>query len=194
MPMSAAAVFERTDRELWIVTARAGERTGGLVATFVNQASIVPELPRVLVGLARRHYTTQLVEASGAFALHLIGERQLEWVWRFGLASGRAVDKLDGLAWHAGATGSPLLDDAVAWLDCRVEAKLDTGDRIVCLAEVVSAGLQSTASPLTMKQLLQQAPRDKLVALKEQLQRDAQIDAEAIRAWRAASNMDKSSP
>jgi flavin reductase (DIM6/NTAB) family NADH-FMN oxidoreductase RutF len=192
--MSAAAVFERTDRELWIVTARAGERTNGLVATFVNQASIVPDMPRVLVGLARQHYTTELVEASGAFALHLIGEKRIEWVWRFGLASGRDLDKLNGLAWHAGATGSPLLDDALAWLDCRVEATLDTGDRIVYLAEVVSAGLQSPASPLTMQQLLQQAPRDKQVDLKQQLQRDAQIDAEAIRAWRAVSNTDKSSP
>ena len=189
--MSTAAVFERTDRELWIVTARAGERTGGLVATFVNQASIVPELPRVLVGLARQHHTTRLAEASGAFALHLIGEDRLDWVWRFGLASGRDMDKLHGLPWQIGTTGSPLLDDALAWLDCRVEAKLNTGDRTVYLAEVVASALQSTASPLTMKQMLQQAPRDKLAALKEQLQRDALIDAEAIRAWQNALNADK---
>ena len=32
--------------------------------------------------------------ASGAFALHLITETQLDWVWRFGAEKGRAVDKL----------------------------------------------------------------------------------------------------
>ena len=44
---------------------------GAFLATFVGQASLVPELPRVLVGLARQHHTWGLVEDSGAFALHL---------------------------------------------------------------------------------------------------------------------------
>ena len=43
---AASALFRRLDREIWVVTARAGEGRGGLIATFVSQASIVPELPR----------------------------------------------------------------------------------------------------------------------------------------------------
>jgi flavin reductase (DIM6/NTAB) family NADH-FMN oxidoreductase RutF len=186
--MNAADVFALTDRELWIVTARDGERTGGLVATFVNQASIVPNLPRVLVGLATQHHTTELVEASGAFALHLIGTDQLDWVERFGLASGRGIDKLEGLTWESGSTGSPILTDALAWLDCRVEARFPTGDRNVYLGEIAEANLQNAAPPLTMKQVLQKAPREKLAAMKELLQRDAEIDAKAIRAWRSGGN------
>ncbi len=57
----AAALFARTDRELWLLTAAAGGRRGGLIATFVSQASIVPDLPRVVVGLAKQHHTWQLV-------------------------------------------------------------------------------------------------------------------------------------
>ena len=79
-------------------------------------------MPRVLIGLARQHYTWELVEASGAFALHLMGEEHLEWVWRFGLQSGRDQDKYAGLVFHTAASGSPLLRDALGWLDCRVEA------------------------------------------------------------------------
>src|SRR5688572_20567317 len=106
---AAAALFARTDRELWLLTAAAGGRRGGLIATFVSQAALVPELPRVLVGLAKHHHTRGLVEAGNAFALHLLGEEHLEWVWRFGLRSGRDVDKLEGIAATAGATGSPIL-------------------------------------------------------------------------------------
>jgi flavin reductase (DIM6/NTAB) family NADH-FMN oxidoreductase RutF len=189
--MNAADVFALTDREVWIVTARDGERTGGLVATFVNQASIVPELPRVLVGLATQHHTTELVEASGALALHLICTDQLDWVWRFGLASGRGIDKLEGLTWQSGSTGSPILMDALAWLDCRVEARFPTGDRNVYLAAIVEANWQNAAPPLTMKQVLQQAPREKLAAMKELLQRDAEIDAKAIRAWRSGGSIEQ---
>src|SRR4051794_28161309 len=82
---AATELLRRLDRELWLVTAGSGGRRGGLIATFVSQASIVPEMPRMIVGLAQQHHTRELVEASGAFALHLLGEDQVEWVWRFGL-------------------------------------------------------------------------------------------------------------
>ena len=46
--------------------------------------------------------------------MHMIDETQLELIRRFGLQSGGDLDKLAGLTCHAGATGSPLLADAVA--------------------------------------------------------------------------------
>ena len=82
---TAAELFALTDRELWLITASAGERRGGLIATFVSHASLVPELPRILVAVAKQHHTWQLIEASGAFAAHLLSEQNLDFVWRFGL-------------------------------------------------------------------------------------------------------------
>ncbi len=181
---AASTLFAWLDRELWLVTAQAGGRRGGLIATFVSQASIVPELPRMLVGLARHHFTWGLVEAAGGFALHLIGERHLDWVWRFGLESGRTGDKLQGLAHRTGATGSPLLEGAIGWLDCRVEASLDTGDRTVYLAEVVQSQVTHFGPPLTLKRLLELAPPERLAELKRQMHVDSHHDAEAIRDWR----------
>src|SRR5436309_1159966 len=127
-PDSVAAVFAQLDREVWLLTASAGARRGGLIATFVNQASIVPHMPRVAVGLARQHHTWELVEASGAFALHVLAEDQLDWVWRFGLQSGREFDKLAHLPTTPGVTGSPILAGVPGFLECRIEARLDTGD------------------------------------------------------------------
>jgi flavin reductase (DIM6/NTAB) family NADH-FMN oxidoreductase RutF len=178
------SLFDLVDRELWVVTAQAGASRGGLVATFVGQASIVPELPRVVVGLDRLHYTWDLVEAGRAFALHLIGEEHLDWVWRFGLTSGRTADKLAGLRLEAGPTGSPLLADALGWLDCRVEASLDTGDRTLYLAEVVEERVLRPVPPLTFRRLLQLAPPDRLAEMKRQYEADGAADAAAIRAWR----------
>lgn len=181
---AASTLFAWLDRELWLVTARDGPRRGGLIATFVNQATIVPELPRVLVGLAKKHYTWELVEASGEFALHLLGEAHLDWVWHFGLQSGHDRDKFKGLPVRAAATGSPILDGAIGWLDCRVEDRLHTGDRTVYLGEVVQARVTNYAPPLTTKRLLELAPPKQLADLKQQLIHDSQVDAEAILAWR----------
>ncbi len=181
---SVSALWGQLDPVLWLVTAQTGSRRGGLIATFVSQASIVPEMPRVLVGIAKQHHTWELVEAAGAFALHLLGEERLDWVWRFGLQSSRQTDKLEGLSFRDGVTGSPLLTDALGWLDCRVEAELDTGDRTVYLAEVLDAGSIHSGSALTIKRLVQMAPPDKLRELKKLMARDCAVDAEAIRTWR----------
>jgi flavin reductase (DIM6/NTAB) family NADH-FMN oxidoreductase RutF len=184
MTSDTTDLFARTDRELWLVTAQAGSRRGGLVATFVSHASLVPELPRVLVAVAVQHYTWEMIESSGAFGLHLIGEDHLDWVWRFGLQSGRETDKLAGLALETAVTGSPLLTGAIGWLDCRVEARLDTGDRTAYLAEVVAARTIRQDRPLTFQRLLQLAPDEKRRELRASREGDAAIDAAAIRAWR----------
>ncbi len=185
MDITAVSTLLATlDHEVWLVTAAAAGARSGLIATFVNPASIVPELPRFLVGLARQHYTWQLVEASGAFGLHLLGEDNLDWVWRFGLSSGRDRDKFMDLPVHTDATGSPLLDGAIGWLDCRVEARLDTGDRTVYLAEPLQGRVTRLGPPLTLRRLLEAAPPALLSELKRQLHHDSQIDAAAIRAWR----------
>jgi flavin reductase (DIM6/NTAB) family NADH-FMN oxidoreductase RutF len=182
--MNAADLFARLDRELWVITAGAAGRRGGLVATFVSQASLPAELPRLLVGLAKQHHTWALVNAAGAFAAHLLGEEHLDWVWRFGLESGRDRDKLAGLAVRGGVTGSPVLEDAAGWLECRVEAALDTGDRTLFLGEVVDARPPGPGPLLTSRRLLELAAPDRKARLKELLLCDAAADAAAIRRWR----------
>src|SRR5215831_579920 len=90
-------VYTQLDPPLWLVTAAYGGRRGGLIATTVTQASIVESMPRQLITVGKHHNTHELIEGSGAFAMHLIDETQLDLVWRFGLQSGRDVDKLAGL-------------------------------------------------------------------------------------------------
>lgn len=177
-------ILRLTDREIWRVTSAHEERRGGLIATFVSSASIIPELPRMMLGIAKQHHTHGLIQASGAFMLHLLDESHVDWVWRFGLESGRTLDKLAGLPWSPGATGSPRLPGTLAWIDCRVETSLDIGDRTMFVVDVIEAKLEGEATPLTVQRLLALAPADKLQALKDAMNRDAAIDAAAIRAWR----------
>jgi flavin reductase (DIM6/NTAB) family NADH-FMN oxidoreductase RutF len=177
-------IFERLDRELWLVTARAGERCSGLIAAYVSRVSLVPELPRVTIALAKHHFTHELIEATSAFCMHLVGEDQLDWVWRFGIRPGRDVNKLHGLATSTGVSGAPILRGAPGWLDCRVEARMDTGDRNVYLAEVLDARIERTATPLTIQRLVELAPADKLREMKLALERDVEVDRAAILDWR----------
>jgi flavin reductase (DIM6/NTAB) family NADH-FMN oxidoreductase RutF len=177
-------VLNKMDRELWLITASDGDRRSGLIATFVSTASLVPTLPRMMIGLAKHHYTQDLVQASNALCMHLIDESHIDWVWRFGIPSGRHVDKFHGLRTFVGVSGSPIVEGALGWLDCRVEAQMDSGDRTIFLAEVVEASVQRTLTPLTFKRLLELSPAEKLDQLKRDMDRDIEVDRAAILDWR----------
>lgn len=185
------AVYHLYDPPLWLVTAAAsplpGSERGGCIATFVARASIVRDRPRMVAGIARQHHTWRMIEASRRFALYLLPEAALDLVWRFGLATGKEADKYADLPELRTPLGSPRVAGPIAWLDCRVESAMSTGDRSVYLAEVTDGGvLDDSAEPLTAGRLMDLAPADKRADLDHRYARDGGIDAAAIDAWRAA--------
>jgi flavin reductase (DIM6/NTAB) family NADH-FMN oxidoreductase RutF len=181
---ACSTLFAWIDREVWLVTAAAGNRRGGLIATFVSEASIVPAMPRMLVGIARQHHTGELIRASGVLTLHLLSEANVELVWRFGLQSGRDRDKFEGLEVEQSPSGCPVLHETIGWLECRVETSLDIGDRTLYLAGVVEGKVSHFAPPLTSKRLMELAPPHLLAEMKRQRHLDSYRDAECIRQWR----------
>lgn len=172
------------DRAVWIITSSAGDVRAGLVATFVNSASLAPSSPRLIVGVARHHHSWGVIRRSQVFAAHLVAEEALPLVWRFGLASGRDTDKFVNLAWHAERTGSPVIDAALAWFDCRVEAEFDIGDRTVFLGDVVAGGIHGRGTALTSSQVFAMASPDQRRKMDDDRARDEALDHAAILAWR----------
>ena len=107
------------------------------------------EPPKVAVVLDKSTYTRALIEAAGHFALNLPTRAQAGLTHALGSSSGRELleregrDKFEayGLTSFEGpATGSPLLEGCVAWLECRLlpepalQARYD-----LFLAEVLAA-------------------------------------------------------
>jgi flavin reductase (DIM6/NTAB) family NADH-FMN oxidoreductase RutF len=181
---SISEVFHLYDPPLWLVTARDGGRRGGFIATSATRASIIPDLPRMLLAVARHHYTWQLIEASGAFALHLLAADDIESVRRFGLVSGHQVDKLAGLSPGETPNGAPLFERAMSWLDCRIEERMGTGDRTVYLAEVTDGAVLRRGPLLTVAGLLRDASETDRAELKRLYERDRKTDRDAIHQWR----------
>ena len=184
----AAEILRSIDREIWVVTAAEGEKEGGLVSTTVASASIVAEMPRVLITLSHRHFTSGLITRTGRFALHLLDREQTSLAFRFGGQSGRDVDKLAGLPMERTPSGLPVLSESVAWLECRVEARVDIGDRDVVLAEVVSSHRNRSSPPLTVQHWMSVAKEEERRMLRKLLDEDAVADAAAIAAWRESRN------
>ena len=171
---SVSELFSSVDRELWVVTS-AADRRSGLVASWVMQASIDPERPRILVGLAPNHFTAELAEQSGAIAVHLVRNDQLALVWRFGLSSGRDEDKFRSLEVSTGRSGAPILEDCLAWADGRVIERFRTPERTFFLAEVIAASAPRSGEALRESAVAKAADPQQRAALAAGMAYDIQV-------------------
>ncbi|MBV9196958.1 MAG: flavin reductase [Solirubrobacterales bacterium] len=123
-----------------IVTTVVDGRPHGTTASAVSSLSLEP--PMVLVCLNRASSTRQAVAAAGAFAVNILAEGQGELAVRF---ASKGVDRFAGVGLHGGASGQPLLDDALATLECRITEQVEAATHTVFLAQVEQAGARPGA-------------------------------------------------
>lgn len=118
-----------------LVTARGPAGEGcGLTATALCSVSLDP--PLVLVSVDRDANTHGAIDASGAYAVNLLAADQASLAARF---ARKEPDKFRGLPTVEGSTGSPLLADALARLDCTVVRTVPAGDHTLFIGRVESA-------------------------------------------------------
>ena len=127
-----------------IVTTRTPDgRTCGLTANAFASLALNPLL--VLVCIEKDADTHDCVRQSRAFAVNILDADSERLARRF--AAWEVDRKFDGLSYHEEKTGSPVLDDALAWIDCRLHAEHDGGDHTIFVGEVL-AGDAVGCSPL----------------------------------------------
>jgi flavin reductase (DIM6/NTAB) family NADH-FMN oxidoreductase RutF len=127
------------DNSLYVVTTAApdGEMAGCLV-DFATQCSIVPT--RFIVCLSKANRTYSVAARSNHLGVHLLEEDQIELASLFGEQTGDSVDKFQRCRWHAGTTGTPVLDDCASWIEGAVLQRFDVGDHEANLIRPVAAG------------------------------------------------------
>ena len=130
------------------------------IVVAVGAASIVPSQPRVVVQIYKRNFSHGQIHGSGAFALNFLGKDQLQLIPEFGLVSGRDKDKLSGVDFRLGPSGSPLLRDCWGYLDCRVINVLDGGDMTCFLGEVLAGDIGSDDGPLWWRDAARRLPKE----------------------------------
>lgn len=180
------ALFRQVNREIWVVTSGHGERRSGLIATWVSQASIDPIRPFVLLGIAPNHCTGELIEASGAFVVHLPARSQARDVLPFALGSGKDRDKFAGWDCETTAGGAPRIKAIDHWLECRSRAVLSGGDRLYVWGEAVNGGLTTSVGEfeaLYERDLFAAATPDELRLLKENREHDSALHGPWFEEW-----------
>jgi flavin reductase (DIM6/NTAB) family NADH-FMN oxidoreductase RutF len=125
---------------LYVLTAE--NKDGKVAAATVNwvtQASFEP--PLVVVGVKADSSVHGVIKESRAFALNVLGKGQQALAFTFFKPTERDGQKMSGEPFHAGKTGSPILESTPAFIECTLVDTLEKGDHSVFVGEVVDVGV-----------------------------------------------------
>jgi len=137
---------------LYAVTVAHGGEEHGMTANWVSQAAFEP--PMIVVAVENTSKTIDLIRDAHHFGINVLQQGQRELAGKLGRSSEQAPQKLKGIKTKPGpVAATPMLADALGWVECRVVATLPSGDHTLVLGEVVAAGVEHPdAKPLTLQE------------------------------------------
>ena len=126
-----------------IVTAMDGDEPVGMACNSFTSVSLEP--PLVLFCAAKSSTTWPRIQAAGKWAANILDEDGEE-VCR--LFAQKGADRFARIAYAPGRTGSPILEEALAFADCETIAEHDAGDHVIVVGRVIELGYQHEGKPL----------------------------------------------
>lgn len=114
-----------------VVAAEVEGRTCALTVNAFMTVSLDP--PLVLVSIGKASRSLACLERAERFGISVLGEEQQELSATFALKDDAKLARLASLR---GGTGVPLVEGAIAYLECRVERRIEAGDHVLFLARV----------------------------------------------------------
>jgi flavin reductase (DIM6/NTAB) family NADH-FMN oxidoreductase RutF/rubredoxin len=134
---------------VYIIGARKGEKINAQIANTIIQITSEPIM--VAVSINKKNLTWEYIHESRAFSASVLAQdTSLSFIGQFGFKSGREVDKLAGVNYRAGVTGSPVvLDNSVSYLEVKVKQEVDVATHTIFIGEVVDAAVLADKPTLT---------------------------------------------
>ncbi len=118
-----------------IVTAVDGGEPVGMACNAFASVSLEP--PLVLFCAANSSTTWPRIHNAGHYCVNILHEDGEEMCRSFAT---RGADRFAGVGYRIGASGAPVLDDALAYIDCDIEAEHEAGDHTIVVGRVREMG------------------------------------------------------
>lgn len=133
---------------LFVLTAKDGKDNGCIINT---PAQVTTSPNRITIAVNKGNYTHDMIRRTGVFNISILDESApFSLFRRFGFASGRDTDKLEGLSLPRSENGVVYLTDhACAYISGSVVAEVDLGTHTLFLADVTDCEVLSDSAPVT---------------------------------------------
>jgi flavin reductase (DIM6/NTAB) family NADH-FMN oxidoreductase RutF len=165
-PDPVAEALETMPYGLYVVGSRSasGERNG-MMADWLMQVSFKPRL--VCCSVENDATTLRYLRETGLFTVNVLPVEERALAMNFAQprdaskikgrseeGSARIYDKLAGINYTLGEqTECPVLDDALAWLECEVDQFVPAGDHTLVIGRVLDGAVLREGDALTQKAL-----------------------------------------
>ncbi|HEX6877228.1 MAG TPA: flavin reductase family protein [Nocardioidaceae bacterium] len=126
-----------------VVTSVSNGQPVGMTCQSFSSVSLDP--PLVLFCPSKSSNAWPQMQRAGFFCVNLLSHDQLDLSNTF---AKKGVDKFAGVSWRSSATGAPLLDGVLGWVDCTIYAVHEAGDHYVVIGRVMDLGVEEAPHPL----------------------------------------------
>lgn len=138
--------LEQMRSGIYIVTSSYKNQPAGCTCVWVSRVSFNP--PLLAVNLDPARHTLATIKQGKRFCINIMGESGLELSRHFGFTSGHDVKKFAKVDYRRSECGSPILAEAVSYLDCKLSQVVSVGDHLMVLGELIDAAVQQDETPL----------------------------------------------
>ncbi len=134
---------------LYLVTVESETVKSGCIINTFTQVGSNPK--SVIISVNKDNYTTTLIQKKMSFHISVMSQNTtMEFIKRFGFASGRDVDKFEGLDYVEDDNKNPFTKDfSIADFTCEVKNIQDVGSHLLMIAEVIDANKNHDDEALT---------------------------------------------
>lgn len=117
----------RISSGLYIITAKKGEITGAMLASWVSQASFEPL--GLTIAVAKDRAIESLMQVGDRFVLNVLEEGNYQGLMKHFLKRfPPGADRFAGVKTQPVENGSPILTDALAFMECEVASRMECSD------------------------------------------------------------------
>ena len=145
MEKSWQDVLDRFHYGIYLVTVSADGGYNGMIASWITQVSHEP--PLIALAIRKNRLSHEQILHSGKFAVNMLPKESLSLIKSFKIADWKK--KFDGIDYQLSEHGSPVIADALGYLDCSVERTIDTGDHTLFIARITSGKLKRKGDTLS---------------------------------------------
>jgi 3-hydroxy-9,10-secoandrosta-1,3,5(10)-triene-9,17-dione monooxygenase reductase component len=129
-----------------VITVCDDDGPAGFACQSFAAVSLAP--PLVLFSPSRSSATWPRIARAGHFCANVLAAEQRRLARVFGTSAATGEDKFAGVPWSPSPAGAPILDGALTWVDCAVEAVHEAGDHFVVIGRVTALGRCDGDRPL----------------------------------------------
>src|SRR5579859_6389640 len=103
----------------------------GLTANAFTSVSLEP--PLLLISVDKKAESYPAFEESKVFTVNILADEQEALSRKFAVSGG---NKFEGVGFHTGANGVPILEGTLAYIECKLYASYEGGDHTLYLGEI----------------------------------------------------------